>query len=245
MAVKVGTRFRSTYADGNCLFEVTERAGPDAWRAVVVDEPIEFNGQVYPSDFAGVEQLFSTKQVEQALKWEQHLQRSREERDDFYDSLMPGDILHYHNGFGNYVRCEVVLADGNAEASEQGEWLLLQPIALVGNWKPMDLPKRYIDGSVDLGYHAKKVTERSGAWAPHTSCIYEAPNFVAPRTRQGGIADTDPRNLDPIDLSLPEPSAEERVRYGKARLLMLISDIASDLTNPDVALAKIRQLVND
>ncbi len=73
-----------------------------------------------------------------------------------------GSTIHYHNGFGEYVRgVVVVLPDG-----QRG----IKPLELVGNW----------DNS-HAGYHAAKILGDNPGWQPHISNIYEHPSFTDDR----------------------------------------------------------------
>ena len=54
--VGIGSRFHSTYNDGNPLWEVRRKVGPSAWEAVSIDE-----------DWGGVKKLFSTKEVQASI----------------------------------------------------------------------------------------------------------------------------------------------------------------------------------
>lgn len=107
--------------------------------------------------------------------------------DAWWDSLEPGTILHYHNGFGEYVRCEVVVQAWNSVSAHHDAAPCLQPIALVGNWDKFHAP-----------YHAKKVHDRTGAWRPSTGCVYEHPDFCPPRGENASIVPTD---LEPLDIT--------------------------------------------
>jgi hypothetical protein len=101
-----------------------------------------------------------------------------------------GLILHYHNGFGQYVRCEV--ADGEWHSLDgKQEGRALQPIALIGNWAERDLEP--------TAYHAKKIVEGDGLWRANTGCIYEHPSFSPPK---GDAASIDPTKLDPLPIKV-------------------------------------------
>ena len=100
--------------------------------------------------------------------------------DEWWDSQEVGTILHYHNGFGEFVRCEVV--DGPWASGLSGEEHTskhLQPIALVGEWRNLRSD----------GFHAKKVLNREGGWRPSTGNIYEHPDYVGSSSK--GINPTD------------------------------------------------------
>lgn len=226
-----GTRFRSVYADGNCLFEVVASLGPDAYEAVVVDEPVEINGKWYPGDYAGVTQSFRGEDIRQMRAYLEASEKHHRQNEDYYESLRVGQIVHYHNSFGKFVRCRVT-------ASKD-----LQPIALVGKWKKSDLPRRFSNGRISKGYYAEKI-EAGETMCPDPSNIYENPTFRDTH-HHGGI---DPGKLYPISLELPGLSPEEEQRIGKVRTLEAIAAYATSrdaIEEPDAAFRAIRLLLGD
>jgi len=109
--------------------------------------------------------------------------------DNFYASLKPGQLVHYDNGFNNFVRCEVVAtAEGNK----------LKPLALVGKWTTHDLPRWQDNGEAHFPHHPKRIREGE-LFAPNESNIYEA----NPKGKE------DPRGLAPLSLELPERTPEQ------------------------------------
>jgi len=201
--VQVGDTFRSVIADCNALWRVTRIDG-DTAHCVVVNEPWKHNGHTYASDFAGRRQPFYVSDVASRIAQAQAWERVMQENDEFFDGLELGQVVHYHNGFGEFVRCMVVEYDydfrtGPSEYTA-GQKVLL-PIALVGNWNPRDLPHeiRQADGSVyeSVPYHAKKVLTMSGAWRPSAGCVFESPSFKGnPRFQE------DPSTMEPLDLTM-------------------------------------------
>lgn len=109
--------------------------------------------------------------------------------DDFYDGLETGSIVHYHNGFGEFVRCEVVEAPDDVDEGilqiDKGE-KCLKEVALVGKWKDYDLRSD--------GYHMRGVRE-GRLFKPNASNIYENP--AATGARDHG----DPSRLAPLGIS--------------------------------------------
>lgn len=189
-----GTQFRHTYADGNPLWEITGRQGRDAWKAVIVNEPFEFEGRKIDSDFAGVVQVFTDAQVKAAVGWEDIFRANMAGHDVFYASLRVGQWVHYEDGNGSYIRCEAALEGGKK---------VLKPIALVGRWDKFDLPRRNRDGSIYNGIAADKVLKRQ-TMTPNYSNIWEA----TPVSKRKGL---DPTSMRPVDLSVPEMTPEEAV----------------------------------
>lgn len=149
--------------------------------------------------------------------------------DSFFEGLRLGSVVHYHHAFGEYVRCEVVLR------KDDGKKALL-PLALVGDWRQHDLPRRMPDGTVRMGHHAEKIASRD-AFRPHASCVFEYPGY----SRREGTPD--PRGLPEVDLSVPELSSEEEER---ARLWRKVQEVRALVSqehrglDPAEILAKVR-----
>jgi hypothetical protein len=190
--IEVGkTEFRSVIADCNALWRVNAERGSDTYDCIVV-EP----------DYAGSSRVFGGEEIRAAIAYDVNVKRLFENKDDFWARQEIGSVLHYHNGFGEYVRGVVINVDGQHK---------LKPTALVGEWRKYDLPYRLPNGSIYYPHHADKIVHggSEAAWAPHESCVYESPEF-SPNPR---FRDVYPRNLPAIDLSLPEPTeAEKRVQ---------------------------------
>ena len=193
MSVKIGDTFRASYADSMPTFRVTKKAGPGVYLAIIEDD----------MDYSGVEKAFTTQEIESSKQWAARFAKLAEADDDFWATVSEGDILHYNDGFGNFVRCEVVMGTednaGGVDRSENVGRLVMLPVALVGNWKQFDLANRRPDGSISYGYHARKVIEGNGAWRASTTCIYEAPDYS-----RGYAKHPDPRTLPALSLEVPE-----------------------------------------
>lgn len=230
--VRIGTQFRSAIADANALWEVTAYMGNDVWRAAVVNEPMEINGEFYDSDYVGTVQVFEGDQIRRTLDFADIFTRKNRESDEFYESLQVGQIVHYHNGFGAFVRCEVVT---------DGEKRLLKPIALVGEWRDYDLPKRLPNGEVSLPYHPRGIAEGE-TFQPHATNVYESSVYVRSTDK-----DLDPTTLEPIDLSVPEPTPEEAEAIRKTQILERIQAVAEVRIGDDLddALEAIRQILEE
>jgi hypothetical protein len=143
--VGVGTTFRYTYADGNPLWKVTKRLARDTFEAVSQDDPIEINGQIYKGDYAGVVKAFRGADIRSSLQFERTWEKIGKEGEAKASTLRVGQIVHYDNGFAQFVRCEVVKAGPKPE---------LKPIGLIGNWQQNDLAVRNPDGSIRRGTYA-------------------------------------------------------------------------------------------
>lgn len=208
ITVGIGTEFRSTYADSNALWRVTGKAGPNVWHAEIQPEWAEIRGErMQVDDYAGATDVFTTDRIAGSLNMSNVFARRGQRADDFWADREIGEILHYHHGFGQYVRGRVAwqVRDG-----DEGRNVLI-PTALVGQWRDHDLVKWTPWGEVSKGYHVRKIEEGEG-WQPNDGCVYECPDFSGPRGDAAGI---DPTVLDAIDLTPPERTAEE-VDYHEA-----------------------------
>lgn len=123
------------------------------------------------------------------------IQRLGDESESFYRKMKPGHIFHYHNAFEQFVRCEAVKENGK---------MVLRPTALVGKWSPTDLPHRRMDGSVSVGYHAKRIADGE-TFSPSACNITE---FNLRLAQEYG----DPSKMDAIDLSVPEATPEQETQ---------------------------------
>lgn len=161
--------------------------------------------------------------VRTALKREKLFSGMTDKNDEFYASLKVGQIVHYNGSFGAWQRCEVVRGKSPQTGREQN---VLKPVALVGEWREYDLPKRMPDGSVKLGHAAEGVRDGK-TMTPHESCIWESPRCA---NKDRMIADgwKDPATFEPISLEVPALSAEEEAKAALwrkvARLRALVND---------------------
>lgn len=176
----IGKKFHATVADASCEFEIVSRTGKIC--KAVSKEPYE------------AERFFSVGQVTQALAMEEMFAGNARAQKGFWETVPVGKIIHYYNGFKQYVRGEVIL-DGGVKK--------LKPLALVGEWKEYDLPRVTPDGRVEIPYLARKILQPNAesAWQPNVSCIYEAPEFA----RKGEPA---PSSLHPVPLEVPVARGE-------------------------------------
>lgn len=146
--IKINDTFRSTYADSNALWKVIKKKSSDVYLCEIANETFEYNGKVFNGDYAGTQKVFLAEEINRAVNFQKVSEEIKQDCDNYYDSLTEGQIVHYHNGFGEYVRCKVNQDKG------------LVPFALVGNWRSHDLPKRLADGTVHLPYYCKKIINK-------------------------------------------------------------------------------------
>lgn len=207
--IEKGTKFHATIADGNPEWEVTGKAGRGVWRAKCLGE-----------DYRGEVRAFTEAQIRQSVGMSRLFTDLGNENDAWYAKQPIGRVVHYHNSFGQYVRCEVVMG---TTVHSKVPHKCLKPLALVGAWSKHDLPKRMPDGTIYYGYQADKI--RSGeCFEPNYGSIYET-------GKQGGrhFAE-DPSKLPALDLSVPEMDAETQAQ---AKLWIAVKAAQAALSSED------------
>lgn len=218
------TTFRSTVMDGNPMFRVTRSLGNGVYEATV--EPNE-------PDCAGHTQVFRKSDIDAKLAMAAFWTDRDRDRQDFWSSVPLGAIIHYHNGFQEFVRGEVVMGEDRhtGELCKQ-----LRPIALVGNWRKHDLPMRRPDGSIYYPYHADKIINggEDAPFQPSDTCIYESPTY-ARENDPNNVGD--PAKLEPIDLTVPPMTPEEEANAAVERDLQAISKALSERPRDDTGMA--------
>jgi hypothetical protein len=147
-----------------------------------------------------------------------------DESDDYYNGLNPGQVVHYSNGFGQFIRCLVTKEKD------------LLPLALVGEWKSYDLPHRHLNGDIIWGYHAENILKEK-VFHPHASNIYEFSKSL-----QGKL---DPRKLDAIDLNagISPMTPEQQSMADKCKLVEKVQAIVSNIKDVDETLKSLRELL--
>jgi len=206
---------------------VKNRKGAN-WLCEIVNEPIEIEGKVYESDWVGTQKVFGTEEIRAALEMNSFVASLMDASEAFYTGLKLGSIVHYHNGFGSFVRCRVVRKEGKNE---------LLPLALVGNWREHDLPHYNVYGEVDHRYYPRKIVDGETI-TPHASNIYEYPSFSSrPET-------PNPSTLPEVDLTLPPLTPEAEAKAALCRKIREIN-AACDLKSPEESFKRIREILED
>jgi hypothetical protein len=221
--IKIGTQFRHHYADGNCLWTVTEKRGRGTWIAEISADEL---------DYAGVHGAFTTEQIEAHINWSKSCAKSQDDSSNFFDALKPGSIVHYSNGFKQYVRCQVT----------QDHQLL--PIALVGDWRVYDLPRRGRDGIIYLGYHAEQI-KNGKTFRPHASNVWEF-NLTKTKNHQpmNFAKWTNPCQLVPMSLEVPTMTADQFLDALKYQKLEAVREIVKDNdAKPEVIFERLKVLL--
>lgn len=197
--VKVNDTFQEPYADTIVTFTVMgKRPGSeDVWNCEVLGD----------MDWAGMKRVFTTDQINKKMEAARAWKRTGDDSHDWWESRKIGEIVHYNNGFGAWVRGEIV---------QDGDLRKMKPIALVGDWKSYDLPFYNRRGEVETrgGWVTEVYTGVFKPSRPHASNMYENPQASCSK------AGVDPRRLEPVDLTpvplLPELQAQ--VPYEKMRV---------------------------
>lgn len=236
--IKRGTRFRSIIADANVLFEVTGKAGRGVWRAKATADNFDYAGEV---------RAFTEAQILHAVGIEAYFKKAQSDDDRFYAELALGSIVHYHNAFGAYVRCEVVRFEGPNPPGHRELPIgchALKPIALVGEWKAWDLPRRRPDGTIESGYHVTSIAE-GHVWRPSATCVYEHPDFADRRAVVHGLCRPAPSTLPALDLSLPDPDPAAAERAALEKDILAIREVLATPGDPTERLRRARDRIEE
>jgi len=186
--VKVGTKFRYTFADSNPEWTVMKSHTGGFWTCQILED----------GDWTRAVKTFTTKEIIASIQMSEYLKKTVDDSDDYFDNLPTNSIVHYNNGFNGFVRCKVT-------ADKQ-----LLPIDLIGNWLSHDLPRRERDGSIYYGYHASNILEKK-VFRPNASNVYEY-NLTRSKNQQP-IAFSkwvDPRKMDVVSLEVSEQTDEQK-----------------------------------
>ena len=203
--VQVGKMFSIGVADGKAPYIVTRMAGTKCdveWRGW-------HNGDRYTDHFFGWgRKNIPVSTVLKYVRQEEGMAALfRKKAPDFIESRPDGTIVHYHDGFSQYVRCEVVTgspADWHGEEEEKPT-KALKAVALVGEWKDHDLPRYGIDGKVYRGTWAENIYSGKLTYV-NSSNLYESPDFSRESRK-------DPTKMKPIDLTLPPPTKAQNDQF--------------------------------
>jgi len=221
--VRKGLKFRNPYADGNPEWTVMRSRGRDsgAWDCKIVDD----------LDSQGTVKVFDSQEILAAIRWAAASHVMERDHDAFYAGLTSGQVVHYHDGFGQFIRCEAV-PDGNSHT--------LLPVALVGKWREHDYrPHVTRTGDVTYSHHVKCIREGK-TFTPHFSNNYEASEHLQ-------RSQMDPRDLETLDISPPKPDPKNADAQAAWRLLETIgSTIQAGYSQDDAGptLARVRALLD-
>lgn len=212
-AVNIGTTFHYPYADGNPLWRVVKARGDGTWDCVV--------DQKEP-DWAGTKKVFGSEEISRSISASAMWDRLADRHDDFWAGVKEGQTVHYHYGFGQYVRGVVVRGEHHGKRG-----LVMRPVAVVGAWREYDLPRWYDTGTYSEGCHAVRMIAAGETMQPNSTSMLESADFVPPR---GPTAGFDPTGVAPIDLTPPLPTPEQAET---ARLLGIVEAIRVAVSHKD------------
>jgi hypothetical protein len=217
------TTFRSTYADSNSLWRVIEKKSKDCFLCEIVNELFEIEGKTFNGDYAGVQKAFLKSEIQQAVGWQEFWNDLHADHENFYNNLKVGQIVHYHNGFGSYVRCEVV------------EGKKLKSVALLGSWDSHELPRRLPTGEILDTYWSKQIKEGE-LIKPNASNMWEF-YFTSKNMKPTNMID-DPTVMEHINLELPEMTQDQKLNADLWATVNGIRDIVDTSSNDP------RQIIN-
>jgi hypothetical protein len=219
-----GAQLQFQVADGYAIY-IVSKVSPLTLRHVPY-------GDAYRANEATIRGV-NKETVRKELRWRRSFEKMGDSNADFYASLKVGQTVHYHSSFNCWVRCTVVR--GESAHSKGAEQNVLKPVALVGDWRPYDLPKRSPDGSVALGYHAESVVNGK-TLTPHESMLWESGKMSSRYS--------DPTGLTPISLEVPPLSKEDEENAALWRKVNRLRAICNDRADdPRIILEAVRRAV--
>jgi hypothetical protein len=219
--VRKGTKFFAAHKDST----------PE-WEVLLITESGYAECVVISPDWKGETRVYTKDEISAVIWRGRAFDRMNLSQNGYWERQHVGDIIHYHNSFGKFVRLEVVL-DGEGKKSGK-------PIALVGKWDRSDLPRRNPDGEIYYPHSAKSVVTG------------ELHRYPMDSMWEGGLSDHyrnlhgDPTDMVAIDLTVDDmtPAQQEEARL--TLLLKEISEIIQDgrmNRTPSIALDRIRAIL--
>jgi len=226
----VGALVQFSVADGYAYYRVCKDSP-----LTVEHVPYGDSYQAHEATVRGI----TANTVRTALQRSKMFSSMTDVNEEWYASLKAGQIVHYNGSFGAWQRCEVVRGKHPLTGKDQN---VLKVIALVGDWRPYDLPKRTADGGIVLG-HAVDSIQSGKTMMPHESNIWESPR-CANKARMIADGWKDPATLAPVSLEVPALSAEEEAKAALWRKVGRLRAICNDrVEDPQSILDAVRQAV--
>jgi hypothetical protein len=227
--VKKGMKFLYAYADSQSEWEVIDYLGKGSWLCRIGRDNL---------DYSGIEKAFLDRDILGSLNLSRVFANIIDKSKKFLMEQKPGTVIHYHNGFEQYVRQVVVEHEGVNK---------LKPVALVGKWDKRDLPSRKPNGEIHYPYHAKQILDGVLSENLNYSTTYEHPEF----NRKNGI---NPHLSEPINLELPEITGDLLVATKLWKIVEEAQSILeeaqsllhpkerSDVTDPAILIKRLRNV---
>lgn len=195
--MRAGVEFPYTINDARVTMRVSSHIGGGVWRCKVSDCSI---------DYQGVERYLPESKIEEIIRFEDQMRGYSHQTSDWFSGLNDGEIIHLIHMKNQWVRCEVM---GGS----------VTPIALVGDWKSYDLPKRRPDGGISLPHYPRMILAGE-TFRPNPANFWEFE-----------MNGDDPSSLDPVSLEVPEMTPEEE---STARFIR-IRDEAIEMLNEEAS----------
>jgi hypothetical protein len=198
--IEPGLQFRSVIADSNSLFQVVAREGR-AWLCEVQPEPepFEHNGVKFYGDYVGEQKVFTAQEIRQRVAFASvFAERAAKDEQAREKLLVAGATVHYHNGIGQFYRCEVV---------DDGGELKLKPVAIVGRWREYATRGNIMDnGEISYPHEARKVMDGE-LFVGRGDSSYESETYSEPAHKENRV---DPTGLPAIEIVTPEITDGDR-----------------------------------
>lgn len=231
--VKPGMRFEAKQAVAptqptprTYVWHVIEATDDGNWRCVRLD-----------IDQVADEAVFATQDVLEGNAQYMHEASPRRIAGHAFAMLDEGEIVHYHDGHGKFVRCTVA-----KDVDENGiPCTVLKPTALVGRWGQDEIISRDRYGEERVGHHARRILTGNETFRPHPSNIYEVVPFTKP---EANIHRYDnPALGGEAPLSLPPMSEDEKRQADKWRQVREIREATERGSDPDQIIQQVRESV--
>ena len=198
----VGRYVTHPHADGQAVYVITDQSG----KSVTVGWVDVDDAWVLPA--WGKKARIPTSKAQQLIGAREFYDNLANDSGDWWASRKVGETVHYHNGFGTWVRGVIVNENGENR---------MRPTALVGPWKQFDLWTRSATGEIRWGYHVERI-KTGETFKPHASNMFE----------NGWNRDGNPTKLTPLEFTPPEMDANEE----KLARLMKFREKVLEALNP-------------
>lgn len=178
--VLVGRFIQHPFADSHATYTITRELGDK------IEIEVSDVGDAWVLPAWGKKARIARSKVEGFLRQRDAWAEMATQEADWWAQQLVGTVVHYYNGFNQYVRGAIIVHEGEKK---------MMPIAMVGDWREHDLPRRQPDGSIDYGYHAGQIANQT-PMRPNASNMYECPDH--------GKRGDDPRKMRPVLFAVPE-----------------------------------------
>lgn len=201
--VLVGRFIQHAHADSHAIYTITREVG----NKVEIKVCKIGDGWVLPA--WGEKALIARSKAEGFLRQRDMWADMATQEADWWAKQSIGTVVHYSNGFNQYIRGIILVVDGEKK---------MMPTAMVGDWRPYDLPRRQADGSIYYGYHAEGIVNKT-PMRPNASNMYECPDHP----RRGD----DPSKMEPVSIDVPEMTAAQQKLAALTTKIEMIRNLLS------------------